>query len=113
MLKQFNITFDYPRQQLFFEKNADYGRPDVADRSGLWLERVGDVFEVLDVVAGSAAADAGIKAGDLIVAMDGKPASSWKLSDARERLKAAPGTHVRLGVERSKQPIDLKLRDLV
>ncbi len=113
VLKQFNITFDYPRQQLFFEKNADYGRPDVADRSGLWLERVGDVFEVLDVVAGSAAADAGIKAGDLIVAMDGKPASSWKLSDARERLKAAPGTHVRLGVERSKQPIDLKLRDLV
>jgi hypothetical protein len=23
VLKQFNITFDYPRQLLFFEKNAD------------------------------------------------------------------------------------------
>ena len=113
VLKQFSVTFDYPRQQIFFEKNADYGRPDVADRSGMWLERASAGFEVLDVVVGSAAADAGIKAGDVIVAIDGKPASSWKLPDLRERLKAAPGTHIRVGVARTKQPIDLKLRDLV
>jgi hypothetical protein len=113
VLKQFNITFDYPRQQIFFEKNADYGRPDVADRSGMWLERTNAGFEVVDVVAGSAAEEAGIKAGDVIVAIDGKPTSAWQLAGARERLKSAPGTHVRVGIERTKHAIDLKLRDLV
>ena len=89
VLKQFNVTFDYPRQQIFFEKNADYG-PTGCGRS---LRNVAGAhergFEVVDVVVGSAADEAGIKAGDVIVAIDGKAASSWQLSDARERLKAA------------------------
>ncbi|HEV2008088.1 MAG TPA: PDZ domain-containing protein, partial [Burkholderiales bacterium] len=113
VLKQFNITFDYPRQQLFFEKNADYGRPDIADRSGMWLERTERGFEVVDVVAGSAADEAGLKAGDLIVAIDGKPFSAWLLPDARARLKEAEGTRVRVSIERAKRQIELKLRDLV
>jgi PDZ domain/Aspartyl protease len=113
VLRQFNITFDYPRQQLFFEKNASYGRPDVADRSGLWLERTKRGFEAVDVVAGSAADEAGLKAGDVIVSIDGKPTSSWHLPDARARLKATPGTHIRIGVERIKTEVELKLRDLV
>ncbi|HEV2042820.1 MAG TPA: PDZ domain-containing protein [Casimicrobiaceae bacterium] len=73
----------------FFEKNADYGRPDIAGRSGMWLERTERGFEVVDVVAGSAADEAGLKAGDLIVAIDGKPFSAWLLPDARARLKEA------------------------
>jgi hypothetical protein len=113
VLKQFNITFDYPRQQLFFDKNADYGRPDVADRSGLWLERTKDGFEVVDVVAGSAAEEAGLEAGDVILAIDGKPVSAWLLADARARMKAPQGTRVRVGIERDKREIELKLRDLV
>lgn len=113
VLKQFNITFDYARQQLFFEKNADYGRPDVADRSGMWLERSKDGFEVVDVVSGGAAEEAGLQAGDIIVEIDGKPTTAWLLPDARDRLKAAPGTRVRVGIERSKRELELKLRDLV
>src|ERR1019366_2220885 len=113
VLKQFNITFDYARQQLFFEKNADYGRPDVADRSGMWLERTKGGFEVVDVVAGGAAEEAGLKAGDIIVAIDGKSTSAWLSSDARARLKAAEGTRVRVGIERTKHELALKLRDLV
>jgi hypothetical protein len=113
VLKQFNITFDYARQQLFFEKNADYGRPDVADRSGMWLERNKDGFEVVDVVAGGAAEEAGLRAGDIIVEIDGKPTTAWLLPDARARLEAAPGTRVRVGIERSKRQLEVKLRDLV
>jgi PDZ domain/Aspartyl protease len=113
VLKQFNITFDYSRQQLFFEKNADYGRPDVADRSGMWLERTKRGFEVVDVVAGGAAEEAGLKAGDVIVAIDGKPTSAWLLADARTHLKAAEGTRVRVSIERTKRELELKLRDLV
>jgi C-terminal processing protease CtpA/Prc len=113
VLRQFDITFDYPRQQLFFEKNADYGRPDIADRSGMWLERTKRGFEVVDVVAGGAAEEAGLKAGDVIVAIDGKPTSAWLLPDARTRLKAAEGTRVRLSIARSKRELELKLRNLV
>jgi hypothetical protein len=113
VLKQFDITFDYPQQQLFFEKNADYGRPDVADRSGMWLERTKSGFEVVDVVTGGPAEEAGLKAGDVIVAIDGRPTSTWLLPDARLRLKAAEGTRVRVSIKGGKREIELKLRDLV
>ena len=113
VLKQFNITFDYQQQQLFFEKNANYGRPDVADRSGMWLERTRRGFEVVDVVAGGPAEEAGLRAGDVIVTIDGRPTSAWLLPDARTRLKASEGTRIRVSIERNKREVELKLRDLV
>ena len=64
VLKRFNITFDYQHQQLIFERNANYGQPDVFDRSGMWLNQSGETLEVMDVVAGGPAAAAGLKTGD-------------------------------------------------
>jgi len=60
VLKRFNITFDYPHQQLIFERNANYGKLDVFDRSGMWLNQSGETFEVMDVIAGGPGATAGL-----------------------------------------------------
>ncbi len=114
VLSRFNITFDYPHQQLFFEKNASYGLPDIADRSGMWLERTDRGFEVFDVVVGGPADRAGVSAGDIIVAIDGKPVAQWTLSDARSRFKAPVGTRVRVQMEGEKpRELAIALRDLV
>jgi C-terminal processing protease CtpA/Prc len=51
---------------------------------------------VVDVVAGSAAARANLKAGDVIVAIDGKPWASTTLSALRNMMRAAPDTKIRL-----------------
>ena len=41
ILKQYNLIFDYSRQQIIFEKNRNYGKKDVYNRTGLQLKRNG------------------------------------------------------------------------
>ena len=114
VLSRFNITFDYAHQQLFFEKNSAYNQPDVADRSGMWLEQTERGFEVFDVVAGGPADRAGVKAGEVIVAIDGRATARWTLANARTRFKAAGGTRVRVKLEGEKpRELEITLRDLV
>jgi predicted aspartyl protease len=98
-LRRFSVTFDYPHQKLYFEKNANFGEPDVHERAGLWVEQNDKGYVVVEVVPESAAAQAGLKAGDVVVAIDSKPASSLTLSEFRQRLRAAPGTKLRLKLE--------------
>lgn len=116
VLKRFNITFDYGKQQLVFERNANDAKPDVFDRSGMWLNVSGDAFEVMDVVPGGPASQAGLKVGDQLIAIDGQPSAKASLAATRVRFKTdAPGTHVRLQVRSggATREAILTLRDLV
>ncbi len=61
---------------------------------------------VSEVLPGSAAAKAGIKAGDIIVSIEGKPITSF----AELRVKigtTAPGKAVKIGLLRSGKPLDV------
>ncbi len=114
VLRRFAVTFDYVRKVLYFEKSASFGEPDVHDRAGLWLERGDRGFDVVDVVADGPAQAAGLVAGDVIVAVNGKPAKSVSLSELRAQLRGAPGTKVRLTVARKgAKQAQVVLRDLV
>jgi C-terminal processing protease CtpA/Prc len=116
VLKRFNITFDYARQQLIFERNANDELRDNFDRAGWWLNMSEGGFEVLDVVPGGPAAEAGLKVGDRILAVDGKPAAQVSLPDLRVRLRSdAPGSKValRIGSGGTTREVTLTLRDLV
>lgn len=116
VLKKFNIVWDYGHLQIFFERNAHYNDPDVFNRAGIWANLGGGGFEVIDVFAGSPAAEAGLKVGDHIVAVDGKQAQrELSLPDFRTRMKEAPGTKLTLDVMRGGQKLQIvvTLRDLV
>jgi len=116
VLRRFNITFDYGHQTLYFEPNANYSRPDVFDRSGMWLNSAGQAFEVVDVIAGGPADKATLRAGDRIVAVDGKKTESIALPDLRARFKNdGPGTKIRLKVQTGEATRDVvvTLEDLV
>ncbi|HZT57559.1 MAG TPA: aspartyl protease family protein [Pyrinomonadaceae bacterium] len=117
ILKQFTLTFDYGRRLLYLEKSSSYGRRDTYDRAGLWLSRSADgrFFEVFDVVANGPAAEAGLKAGDRVVAFDGKSVETLQLIAAREELKDAARKSVRLTVQDGERTRDVvvTLRDLV
>ncbi|MEO8507905.1 MAG: aspartyl protease family protein [Betaproteobacteria bacterium] len=112
ILRQFNITFDYPGSALYLEKNANFGRPDIYDRAGAWIELGAKGFEVVDVVAGGPAAVAGLKAGDLIIGVNGKPWTAMSLSAVRGEFRAAPGRKLRLKIDGGPERI-VTLRDLV
>ena len=118
ILKRFTVTFDYGKQTVSFEPNALAREPQPYDRSGLWLNvaETKDAFEVVDVVPGGPGAKAGLRVGERIVAVDGKPAADLALPDVRERLRtAAPGTKVPLTVEADgkRREVALVLADLV
>lgn len=116
ILKRFNITWDYPHNRIFFEKNANYSAPDVFDQAGLWANLGAKGFDVVDVVRGAPAAEAGLRNGDTIVSVDGRGAGSeLSLSDFRMRLRERPGTKLALVILRDGQRLKLTitLRDLI
>lgn len=112
LMRQFAITYDLPHDALYFERYLNFGAPDVADRAGLWLERGSDGLEVVDVVAGSPAAAVGLKAGDVIVEVNGYPWAQVPLPVVRETLRATPGTRVKVKTAAGTE-VTLVLRDLV
>jgi carboxyl-terminal processing protease len=68
------------------------------------------------LVSGSPADNAGIKAGDRILAIDGKPAESLDLAEVRERFRSdLAGRKLRLRVQSGSavRNIVLRLRELV
>jgi hypothetical protein len=116
ILKQFTTIFDYSRRRLIFEKNDQYGKPDSYDRSGMWFGHVGDYFEVIDVIAGGPAAEAGLKVGDQILEIEGRKTGQLDLPTVRLKFKNdSPKKRVRLLVQRGgqKREVVLVLRDLV
>lgn len=115
LLKRHVVTFDYARQRIVFEPRGTQERNDF-DRSGLWLNRAKDGFEVIDVVEAGPAARAGIERGDRVVKVGGKAASAWTLGDLRAYLRTQPaGSRVAIEVDRAgrRSNHSLQLTDLL
>ena len=112
LMRQFAITYDLPSDSLYFERYINFGSPDTADRGGIWLERGPDGYHVVEVVAGGPAAAAGLKAGDVIIEINGYPWSLIPLPAVRDALRSSPGSRVRAKTAAGAEVV-LVLRDLV
>jgi len=117
LLKRFVATFDYSHQAMYLKPlappPADAGS---FDRSGMWINAANGGFMVEQVSSGGPAEQAGLLKGDLITAINGKPARAEELSDARTLLKTLPaGSTAELKIRRAGQErtIRLRLRDLI
>jgi hypothetical protein len=116
VLSQFDVTFDYSRGRMIFEKNKDYGRRDSYDRAGMWIGQndASTYFTLIDVIAGPAA-EAGIKAGDRVLAIDGA-STALVLPEVRETIRRRlVGEKLTLLLESDGQQrtVVVTLRDLV
>jgi hypothetical protein len=84
-LRRFKVTFDYSRQQLWLEPNGRWREPQLFDASGTDL-RPTDAHEIVVVAVGadSAASAAGLRVGDVLKQVDGRPVSTMTLGDIQE-----------------------------
>jgi hypothetical protein len=117
ILKRFIVTFDYGHATMYLKPiTAPLDDLDNFDRAGMWINADPAGFRITDVTAKTPAAEAGLAAGDVITAVDGKPAAGLDLSALRQRLRDdAPGTIVTFTVKRRAEANNVKvtLRDLI
>jgi carboxyl-terminal processing protease len=70
---------------------------------------------VISPINGSPAQKAGIRAGDVILAVDGKSIANWTISQAVEKIRGPKGTPVTLTIgAKDKEPKEVKIvRDVI
>jgi len=66
---------------------------------GAALEKTKQGLVITSVFAGSPAAKAGLKPGDVIVTVDGQPTADAAIEASIARIKGDEGTHVKLGIK--------------
>jgi len=102
-LHRFNLTFDYPHQMIYFEKNRDSGKPDHYRLLGIRGDSK-DPGLLAEVHAGTVAQRAGLKPGDRILAVDGRSIDSLSPMERTELLmEGEPGTRVELKIRSGAQ----------
>lgn len=101
ILRRFKLFVLAERRQVILEPNAAIGEPDGSDASGLVLvsPRPFDRVFVYAVLAGSAAAEGGMRAGDELAAVDRSTAAMLRLEGV-SRLLAVPGRTYQLKLRR-------------
>jgi predicted aspartyl protease len=94
LLRRFTVVIDYPHSRLLLEPNAALLEPDEFDMTGMSLAAlVPQTYSVRLVLEGSPAAEAGVQAGDVLVAIDGRPASQMALSTIRALFQQEGNTY--------------------
>jgi len=117
LLKRFVVTLDYAHQLIYLKpiegKVADL---DTFDRSGMWINQSAQGFQIVNISKGSPADAAGLRANDVITAVDGTPVQQLRLYELRERLRNdPPGTIVTFAIRRAgvARTVKLTLRNLI
>ena len=116
ILRQFVITFDYARSELWFERSRAFGTRTGQGGAGFQAVRMeGAGFGVTTVLPDTAAAVAGLQVGDLITAIDGLSTVSMTQGEFVERMRRPVGTLIRFGTLRDgkPRPVELTLKDVL
>jgi hypothetical protein len=112
ILRRFKVIFDYPRKRMILEPNKSFGEPFDFDMSGLALISDSPEFKLIKInriLEGSPAAEAGLKAEDVILEVDGRAASEYTLHSLREMFKKEGKTYG-LKVKRGDETLQVKLK---
>jgi hypothetical protein len=111
-LNRFTVVLDYRRSQIFLEKKSGFDAPFEFDMCGIRFAMEGerfDLFKVFLVYDGTPAALAGIAAGDVVTAVDGRATGSFTREDIREYMQRE-GEAVRFTIERGDETRDVVIR---
>jgi len=116
LLRRFKVIFDYAHKRMVLEPNSDFSNRFDYDMSGIRFRPEPPDFKltVSRLVENSPAIESGLREGDLITAIDGKPATELSLTEISKMFKQEGRDYV-LDVVRGeeKRQLKLKLRRLI
>jgi hypothetical protein len=102
ILSRFTLFLDYSHRRVIFEPTKDIGQPFDPAFAGAVLEGIGADYETIrvsDILEDSPASESGLQTGDIITAVDGRPASALSVSEIADMFErsAAYGLDVQRG----------------
>lgn len=104
LMQRFTVILNYRDSLLYLKPEKEFYSPPPADRSGLFILASGKdlrTFVIQDVALGSPAKNAGIEPGDIIISVNGIPASWFRLEDLSRKFRGKEGKHIRLRIRRA------------
>ncbi len=104
VLTRFTVIFNYPAGKMYLRKNASFRKDFQNNLSGISLKAKGarlKVFEVIEVREKSVSARAEIMKGDLLISINGSPASSFRLNEINGELNSKAGKRLVLVFDRA------------
>jgi hypothetical protein len=118
ILSRFTVVFDFPKSVIYLRKNPSFKKKFHYNLSGVTIKAKGsrlDVFEITQVRARSVADKAGLEDGDIILSINGMPASTMELNVINGYFNLKPGKRIRVVVDRQGQRLkkDFKLEDQI
>jgi hypothetical protein len=117
ILRRFRVVLDYARGRMILEPGAHFAETYADDTSGIDLVAEGrrlNTFKIIQVSPGTPGAEAGLRAGDVITEISGRPARRLTL-DTIGRMLSRDGKTYTLRITRGRRSLRtlLKLRKLV
>ncbi len=112
ILRRFKTIFDYSRRRMILESNAQFSEPFEIDMSGIELLAAGDDFSTVlvdEVKAKSPAAEAGVRGGDIITAIDNRPVKEFTLEQIRQMFRQ-DGREYLLNLKREEKVVQAKIK---
>jgi len=107
---KFKVFLDYSHNRIIFEPNSTFADPMDRATSGLALTTEGKdhaTVRVMDVLENSPASEAGLQKDDIVLSVDGKPASELKVTRLGEMFER-PATY-KLTIRRGEQTLQVPL----
>ncbi len=107
ILRRFNITLNYPQQEIFIKPNKHFTDSFDYSYTGLGMYLIDGAVTVTDIMKKSPAEDAGFKDGDVILAVDNNISNNIQTYKA---LLQTPHNRVKILVLRNGSPMILYMR---
>lgn len=109
LLDRFKMTVDYSRRQIILKPSERLNIPTDFDSFEIEIGQEGKQFEVKDVYQPAIAGLAGLKPGDILLAVDGKETSNLTLVQIKRMFKLDGGERVLL-VKRGEKTVPIKVK---
>ena len=114
LLRRFKVIFDFARSRLILEPNEHLRQPYVysTEMLGIGIIAAGKDFRSFlahRIVAGSPAAKAGLKAGDVIAEIDGQTTATLSMDQLRQIFKQDKPQYV-ITIKRGRQILPIRIK---